>query len=166
MSHLNCVVREVSEAEIDIALLLRFFAEEGFSGTAETIAINTRRARADPHHGSPWHAATARLSGSSRSRRCSTSSGAALGRSVTCMATRGAAQWCRDCVGRSSQGQVPRTRLFRCIGNDRTGRRGGAQPYEFLSAARFRWPGSKCSHPHFDLIRAAGFQIGAVERGI
>jgi GNAT superfamily N-acetyltransferase len=39
-----------AEKEIAIALLLRFFAEEGFSGTPETIAVNTRRLWADPHH--------------------------------------------------------------------------------------------------------------------
>jgi GNAT superfamily N-acetyltransferase len=45
-------IRGTGEAEIDTAnaLLLRFFAEEGFSGTPETIAVNTRRLWDDPHH--------------------------------------------------------------------------------------------------------------------
>jgi GNAT superfamily N-acetyltransferase len=45
-------VRDIGEAEIDTAIVLlsRFFAEEGFSGAPETIAINTRRLWADPHH--------------------------------------------------------------------------------------------------------------------
>jgi GNAT superfamily N-acetyltransferase len=49
---LNCVVREVGEADIDVAgaLLSRFFAEEGFSGTPETIAANTWRLWDDPLH--------------------------------------------------------------------------------------------------------------------
>jgi GNAT superfamily N-acetyltransferase len=52
MRRLSCVVRGIDEAEIDIAtaLLSRFFAEEGFSGTPETIAVNTRRLWADPYH--------------------------------------------------------------------------------------------------------------------
>jgi GNAT superfamily N-acetyltransferase len=52
MRRLNCIVRGIGEAEIDIAttLLSRFFAEEGFSGTSETIAVNTRRLWADPYH--------------------------------------------------------------------------------------------------------------------
>jgi GNAT superfamily N-acetyltransferase len=43
---------EVSDADIAIAigLLSRFFAEEGFPGTAETIDRNARSLAADPHH--------------------------------------------------------------------------------------------------------------------
>jgi GNAT superfamily N-acetyltransferase len=46
------MVREVKEPETGLAtaLLSRFFTEEGFSGTRETIAVNTRRLWADPHH--------------------------------------------------------------------------------------------------------------------
>jgi GNAT superfamily N-acetyltransferase len=49
---LNPDIRDIGEAEFDIAtaLLSRFFAEEGFSRTPETIATNTRRLWADPHH--------------------------------------------------------------------------------------------------------------------
>jgi len=48
----NLVVRSIDEGEIDIAvaLLSRFFAEEGYSGTPEIIAANTRRLWAEPHH--------------------------------------------------------------------------------------------------------------------
>jgi hypothetical protein len=40
----------IRECDIDIAaaLLSRFFAEEGFSGTPETIAANTRRLLSGP----------------------------------------------------------------------------------------------------------------------
>jgi GNAT superfamily N-acetyltransferase len=49
---LNYVVRNVREADIAIAvaLLSQFFTEEGFSGTSEAIAANTRRLWADPYH--------------------------------------------------------------------------------------------------------------------
>ena len=52
MNEMNCMVREVKEPETGLAtaLLSRFFTEEGFSGTRETIAVNTRRLWADPHH--------------------------------------------------------------------------------------------------------------------
>jgi len=45
-------VRDIRDTEIDIAiaLLSRFFTEEGFLSTPETIAVNTRRLWADPHH--------------------------------------------------------------------------------------------------------------------
>ena len=48
---MKLVIRGV-EVEIEIAttLLLRFFAEEEFSGTPETITVNTRRLWADPRH--------------------------------------------------------------------------------------------------------------------
>jgi hypothetical protein len=100
MSLLNSVVRGIGKPNIEIATapLSRFFAEEGFSGTAETIAVNTRRLWADLIIGSPWHGASARLSGSSQSPQCSTSSGAVLMRSVTCCATRGAARRCSGCL--------------------------------------------------------------------
>jgi GNAT superfamily N-acetyltransferase len=45
-------IRGLAGTEIDaaVALLVRFFAEEGFSGTAETIAANTRLLWVDPYH--------------------------------------------------------------------------------------------------------------------
>lgn len=45
-------IREITEAEVDtaVSLLVRFFAEEGFSGTPETIATNARLLWADPYH--------------------------------------------------------------------------------------------------------------------
>ena len=58
-------IRGTGEAEIDTAnaLLLRFFAEEGFSGTPETIAVNTRRLWDDPHHwiALAWRDGTAKI---------------------------------------------------------------------------------------------------------
>jgi GNAT superfamily N-acetyltransferase len=52
VNEVKCLVREVTEAEIGIAidLLSRFFVEEGFLHTPETIAVNTRRLWADPFH--------------------------------------------------------------------------------------------------------------------
>src|SRR6266404_2128250 len=52
MKSSTCQVRDLAEAEMDIAVALmsRFFAEEGFAGTAETITANTRRLWADPYH--------------------------------------------------------------------------------------------------------------------
>jgi len=49
---LKLIVRDIRDTEIDIAiaLLSRFFTEEGFLSTPETIAVNTRRLWADPHH--------------------------------------------------------------------------------------------------------------------
>jgi hypothetical protein len=43
-------IRAVGEDEIDTAavLLSRFFAEERFPGTPQTVAFNTRVLRADP----------------------------------------------------------------------------------------------------------------------
>jgi GNAT superfamily N-acetyltransferase len=45
-------IREAAKAEVDaaVALLVRFFAEEVFSGTPEAIAANTRRLWADACH--------------------------------------------------------------------------------------------------------------------
>ncbi|HEY3910165.1 MAG TPA: GNAT family N-acetyltransferase [Stellaceae bacterium] len=39
-----------SNISIAVSLLSRFFAEEGFPGTAETIDRNARSLAADPHH--------------------------------------------------------------------------------------------------------------------
>jgi GNAT superfamily N-acetyltransferase len=56
-------VQEATESEVDtaVALLVRFFAEEGFSGTPAAIAANTRRLWADPYHwiGLAWRNGTA-----------------------------------------------------------------------------------------------------------
>jgi GNAT superfamily N-acetyltransferase len=41
---------EAEEIDCAVALLSRFFAEEGFPGTREMIARNTRHMRADPYH--------------------------------------------------------------------------------------------------------------------
>jgi hypothetical protein len=52
VNEVKCLVRDVEEAEIGIAidLLSRFFVEEGFSGTPETIAVNTRCLWTDRQH--------------------------------------------------------------------------------------------------------------------
>ena len=75
---------------------------------------------------------------------------------------KGAAQRCRDCLGRCGQSQVPRPRLFCCIRHDHTGRRGAAPSDEFLSAAWFHRLGSEYSHAHSDLIRPDGFRFDHV----
>ena len=49
---MNCMVREVKRTgnRLGYRLAVAVLHEEGFSGTRETIAVNTRRLWADPHH--------------------------------------------------------------------------------------------------------------------
>jgi hypothetical protein len=115
---MNCVVRDLDDAEMNIAiaLLSRFFAEVGFPGTPDTIAVNTRRVWADPYH---W-VALAWLDGT------------AVG--IVTVTTMLYVEWGRlGEVGdlrsaarrrRHGEGQMPRTRLLGCIGDDHTGKRG------------------------------------------
>jgi hypothetical protein len=52
MPNVSCKIADLDEGEIDFAvgLLVRFFVEEGFPGTRETIALNSRGIWADPNH--------------------------------------------------------------------------------------------------------------------